>query len=360
MKNPVTIATLRSWGERLPPRYRKPALIGAGSLLVLVIGVLVADSFSTPRHTPALAWPRTGDVVARGRVDVPTQIATVNASTSVATPVVAHIFVKEGDVVKAGQVIATLENHDLAKTALQEAEARLALSRIKLAAVNGPAREADIHAKEAAVQAATAKLHLSQSRAHRANLLRRRNVVSAATQEARDLETAQSQANLETERRQLVAMRDNLVNDRAVAAGNLTLAEAELDHARAELATTTIRAPFAGTVLKVSARDGEVVGPAGIARFADLSRLRVMADVPEIDAARLKLGDRAEITLRGRTHALSGRVIRIAHIVKRENRPDPEAAAPTDAHIVEVEILPDHIARFPPIIGYEATVRITP
>jgi HlyD family secretion protein len=51
--------------------------------------------------------------------------------------------------------------------------------------------------------------------------------------------------------------------------------EAELDRARAQLATSLVRAPGGGTVLDIVARRGERVGPEGIAILADTARMDV-------------------------------------------------------------------------------------
>ena len=80
-------------------------------------------------------------------------------------------------------------------------------------------------------------------------------------------------------------------------------AEAQLTAARAELARRTVRAPSAGTVLRVAARAGEAA-PIGrvdppLVTLGDLSQLRLRVDIDENDAWRVRSGARAEAAVRG-------------------------------------------------------------
>jgi membrane fusion protein (multidrug efflux system) len=71
----------------------------------------------------------------------------------------------------------------------------------------------------------------------------------------------------------------------------LATAQSELAAARTELALLEIRAPLAGTVVRISARLGQAVEPnAVLAEVMALDRLVVTAQVPSRDAAGLKRG----------------------------------------------------------------------
>ncbi len=75
-------------------------------------------------------------------------------------------------------------------------------------------------------------------------------------------------------------------------------AELALEQARAELERSTVRAPFAGTVIEVDVREGELVGVyASLVRLADLNRLYIRAQVDEIDVGELAPGQPVTITL---------------------------------------------------------------
>ncbi|MBP7706568.1 MAG: efflux RND transporter periplasmic adaptor subunit [Candidatus Aminicenantes bacterium] len=71
----------------------------------------------------------------------------------------------------------------------------------------------------------------------------------------------------------------------------LATARSELATARTELALLEIRAPLAGTVVRIAARIGQAVEPnAVLAEVIALDRLVVTAQVPSRDAAQLKAG----------------------------------------------------------------------
>ncbi len=76
------------------------------------------------------------------------------------------------------------------------------------------------------------------------------------------------------------------------------LAEIELEAAQADLDKATVRAPFAGTVLSVDVKVGELVGAyASLVHLADLNRLEVQARVDEIDVGQVSPGQALTVTL---------------------------------------------------------------
>ncbi|MBM4382803.1 MAG: efflux RND transporter periplasmic adaptor subunit [Deltaproteobacteria bacterium] len=87
-----------------------------------------------------------------------------------------------------------------------------------------------------------------------------------------------------------------------VAKAQVQQAEAALREAEIALDYTTLRAPRDGVVLAKFKEVGEIAVPGGFAgagdliRIADLTDLRAEVDVNEVDLARVKLGQRAEVT----------------------------------------------------------------
>lgn len=108
-----------------------------------------------------------------------------------------------------------------------------------------------------------------------------------------------ARADLDRAREDLAAYQDGPLP------GDVDLAQKRLDSARAALAAAqaapgslTLAAPFAGTASEVLVRGGEAVSPgAPVVILADLSQLQVeTTDLNEVDAARIRTGDRAIIT----------------------------------------------------------------
>ena len=105
------------------------------------------------------------------------------------------------------------------------------------------------------------------------------------------------------------------------------------DHVRSRL-----RAPIAGTVLRVIARAGEPVSGDGVLELADLSRMDVVADVYETDLPRLREGAAAEIVVPGLSDRYAGRVREIGWLVRRTTQAGTDPVAAVDARTVEVRV----------------------
>jgi HlyD family secretion protein len=107
--------------------------------------------------------------------------------------------------------------------------------------------------------------------------------------------------------------------------------EAKLKLAQAELARTRLLAPSNGRVLRVYAEPGEQAGPTSAQPallLADVSRFRVRAFVEELDALRVRSGQRAEVTADG----LPGRTFtgKVTEVLPRMGKRAPLTDAPEE------------------------------
>jgi RND family efflux transporter MFP subunit len=87
-----------------------------------------------------------------------------------------------------------------------------------------------------------------------------------------------------------------------LASARVREARARLHAAQADLAKTELRAPWDGQVLRVFDEPGAQVGPSSprpILLLADVSRRRVRAFVEELDALHVRVGQRAVVTADG-------------------------------------------------------------
>jgi len=116
------------------------------------------------------------------------------------------------------------------------------------------------------------------------------------------------------------------------------VASAQLRQAQAELVLTTIRSPITGRVLKVHAREGERVGPDGIAEVGKIGSMCAIAEIYETDVRYLRIDDRATITSPALRAPLKGVVDRIGYKIGKQDVLATDPAARTDARVVEVRI----------------------
>ena len=126
-------------------------------------------------------------------------------------------------------------------------------------------------------------------------------------------------------------------------AGDHARIAAELEVVDVDLRDATLRAPMAGTVLDVLAREGERPGDSGVLELGQTDFMEVVAEVYETDISRIRPGQRARITSEhgGFTGELSGQVREISRQVNRRDvfSADPKDAV--DARVVEVRIALD-------------------
>jgi multidrug resistance efflux pump len=105
----------------------------------------------------------------------------------------------------------------------------------------------------------------------------------------------------------------------------------------------TVKAPFAGTLVRKFKEVGESVatnGPADpVFRIADLSRLKVTAEVPENDIAAIRIEQEGVVTADAYPSELfSARVLRIGLAVGRKRLRSDDPRERLDEKVIEVEL----------------------
>ncbi len=245
-----------------------------------------------------------GYVVARTRASVASRISGRLASLSV----------EEGTVVRRGQILARLDNDDY------------------VAAV------AQAEAEQLRAEAQVAELRSNRDQLGR-DLARSRELLAKKLEPARVVEDLESQ---------LTSAEARI----SVQLAQIKSAEAAVQFARANLANTTIRAPFDGTVLRKDAEVGEVVAPVasggGLTRgavvtMADLKTLEVEVDVNEAYIAQIKDKQPTRVVLDAYpTATFAGRVRQIVPTADRQRATVQVKVSITDH---DPRILPEMGAR---------------
>jgi HlyD family secretion protein len=190
-------------------------------------------------------------LVASGRVESPRRVDIGSPITGT----VRTLAVREGDRVRAGQLLVALDDSELraaagqARTALAQAEARLA----QLRGTSRPVAAESV--RQAQVNLANADRALERSR----DLFSRGFVGQAAldeAQRARDVSASQ----LASAQLQLAAQAEGGTDER-VAAASVDEARAAMNLAQARLDLSTIESPADGQVIARSIEAGSVVQP---------------------------------------------------------------------------------------------------
>jgi HlyD family secretion protein len=294
--------------------------ISAAALLLLV-GAAAGRLLLLPR-TPAarpaqpLAEPRPIEAVAAlGRLDPRGQIRHVAAPISGigGSPRITRLLVREGQAVAAGQLLAEFDT-----APKLQAERRLLLARISNL---------------------DSRLSLQ-----RRDIERYRRLASSG---------AIASADLDTRETDLLALQ-----------GQLLEARAELETIETELLLTELRAPIAGTVLRLHAREGERPGEDGVLDLGASHRMEALVEVYESDIARVRLGQAVSLTSEhgGFSGTLQGQVLRISPQVRQREVLSTDPTQDADARIVEVRVAldPDSAQRVRALSGLKVIARFQP
>ena len=277
-------------------------------------------------------------VGALGRVEPASRILRLGPAPSQDGSRIARLLVAEGDAVRPGQLLAEFSDAALKDAAMQAAEAQAAQARAKLERTRAGGRPSEIEAQRARIEALRNAEVSSRREAERAERLERSGAgAEAVAERARFLanrsraERAEAEAVLET-------LQHPRPEDVALAEAELAAAEATLARGRAEAELARLRAPIAGTVIRIMARSGERVGTEGVLEIGDLSRLDVVADVYETDLPRLRLGAPAEVVVPGEANRFAATVREIGWQVRRTTQANTDPVAAVDARTVEVRL----------------------
>jgi len=253
---------------------------------------------------------------------------------------IAEILVDEGDPVRAGQVLARLDDR-LAKAKLAASEAGLAQAKARyLLARRGP-RSEDVAAARAEADAAAASAHYRGTEHVRSEGLGKVGAVATAVVDADDAAAriATAQAAAATARYQSLA-KGTRVEQIEEAAAAIGLAQAELDAAKAALDQTVLVAPINGMILRRTAEIGALVTlmvPAPVVSMADLRELEIRAEVDEADVAAIAVGQSAYATADAYgDRRFPVRVTRITRELGRKTVRDDDPRARVDTRVLDV------------------------
>jgi HlyD family secretion protein len=155
------------------PRNWKILMI-AGAVVLAGTGLYLSQRQQAPASvsaadSAALVQPKT--VTALGRLEPKGAVIKLSAPTSSNGNRVDRLLVKEGDRVKAGQVIAILDSHDRLQAALGEAEEQIRLAQVKLVQVKAGAKSGEIGAQ--AAKSRQAQVELENDRVSQADEISR-------------------------------------------------------------------------------------------------------------------------------------------------------------------------------------------
>jgi len=209
------------------------------------------------------------------------------------------LMVKIGDLVKAGDTIATIEHEDLlARVAQFTADLKAEEARLKKIRQEGPL---EINKLKAALEELNVQISLAEKMLSRNQILKERGFVSEAVVDEADerLMVLNAQIKLAEEEIKLEEARSQ--NDLRLQNAKVEKALANILEEETQLSYSTITATIDGVVAFVSTQEGEtVVASMSAPTFVtliDLKKLEVTAFVDETDIGKIKANQKAKFTV---------------------------------------------------------------
>lgn len=278
-------------------------------LLLIIAGIATYRHFNSQPDAPEYltATVEIGDientVMASGKIKA---IETVDVGAQVSGEIT-QLYVNVGDVVKKGDLIAQISQVEQ-KNIVANAQATLLQANASLDQARGElaSRQGDVLAAAANVEMKKAELAKAQSNFDR---LKGLIEIHAISQEEYDnartavdlaksaLKSAQiSQQNAQNQ----VANAKLAISERQA---SINKAQNDMATAQEDLRHTTIRAPMDGTVVAVVQKQGTTVNAnqsaPTIVTLADLSRVRINAQISEADVVKVRAGMPAKFSIIG-------------------------------------------------------------
>lgn len=203
-----------------------------------------------------------------------------------------------GDKVEAGAVLAVLASDSLIlqKSQLEASKARAEAS---LAQVKAQVLEAQASYDDAVRQR------------DRATTLGRSGTVTTAQVEQLTAQAKTAEARLQAAKQSVVA-----------AEAEIRVADSQLETTALNLARTSIRTPVAGIISARNARIGAIASGSGepLFRLIRDGDIELVADVPETELLKIRLGQKATMSISGDGEALSGVVRLVSPVVDQTTR----------------------------------------
>jgi RND family efflux transporter MFP subunit len=304
-------------------RRTRITLVGAGWLaLVLLLtcgacksdypaGASQAQTGGATGEARQVHTARVAELPVGNTISVTGQLAAQDQATlSVKVPGrLRNVTVDLGSVVRQRQTVAQIEQQDY-QLRVQQAEAALGQARARL----GLAPEGTDDKVEAeqtgTVRQARAVMDEARTTRERTDTLVKQGVVSRAEWDAADAAYKVAVSRFQDAVEE-IRNRQALLSQR----------RAELALARQQLTDTTVVAPFDGIVQERKASAGEYLAAgAAIVTVVRVNPLRFRAEVPERDAASVKMGQRVNVTVEGAPQVYGGHVVRLSPSISEQNR----------------------------------------
>jgi HlyD family secretion protein len=227
---------------------------------------------------------------------------------SISKPVV-KFYVNRGDHVKAGQLVATLENRDL-KAAVDNAKALANQATLNVHSTELATVPESVVKAQADVQSDTEQLDAAKKLLDSQQKLFEQGALAGRRVDEARVAFASAKAQLEGATEHLRALNSVSKGDQiSTAKAQLQAAEAQLAAAEAQLSYSEIRSPRSGVIADRPTYEGEMAIPGTpLLTVMDISKVVARVNVPQNQGGSVKVGQAADVIPADGGDTVPGRV----------------------------------------------------
>ena len=262
---------------------KKKRLIIVGIIIVIIISVLLVNHFRNKKDDGALSL--SGNV----------EVTETNVGFKLPGRVM-ELTVDEGQQVNVGQLIARIDNAELASVVMQN-KASLQEAMTRLAELRAGSRVQEIERARASVNAQAADLDKAKKDYERADILYKNGAISASQFEAAQNAYNTRVAQLKSAQETLSLVREGpRKEDIQAAEHRVQQVKAMVNASEERLKDTVLLAPISGVILRKNVELGETLS-SGTPAFTigDLENPWVKVYVKENRLGQVKLGQKADV-----------------------------------------------------------------
>ena len=274
--------------------WKKIALIAAAVVVLLAI-----VGFTVQQSRKGVIAVQTGKVTREDLASIVTASGEIKPKVYVniganAFAKITHLYVKEGDRVKKGQLLAVLDNVQPAAD-VSANDSALNASRTDAIAAQAAVNTAAADLNQAQVEYDRAKLDFDRNQA-----LYNDKLIAKSDYDTKNAAFATAGAQVGQAKAKLAQAKANLDS----AQGHISQNVAMLRHAADVLSKTQYEAPFDGIITNVPVREGETVVPgiqnspgSTLMTIGDTSIITAEVKVDESDIVNVQIGQPAEVSI---------------------------------------------------------------
>ena len=378
----------------LEPKRSNKFLVPAIALAIAALGVstwvVMSRSSSTPQTASTSATStkeQTRAISALGRLEPQGEVVKVASPSTLGSSRIIKLMVKEGDLVKQGQVIAILDSYDRSVATLRQVQGQAQESDRNLAKVRAGAKNGEIVAQQGNVLAAASNIKSTEANTARIQAeleiaIRDYNRFLQVYKEGAISQTVldtyrlrvetlkgqfvQAQQQTQQAKFQLSQSEGTLSSVSEVRPTDVQFAEAQLqtailniEKAQVDLDLSQVRAPINGQVIKINTKVGEVVSQTnGVIDLGNTSQMYVVAEIYETDIGKIKVGQTATIVSEAFQGEIAGKVDSLGLRIAKNDVLGTDPAAKTDVRIIEVKIKLDDSKKVSGLTNLQVRVKV--